>query len=309
MKNDWNVRDIAPLSGQHAIVTGANSGIGFVAALELARAGAVVTLACRDEGRGREALDRVRAQVPDAKVDLERLDLARLSSVRDFAERFHSSHPRLDLLLNNAGVMAFPDRQLTSDGFEMQFGTNHLGHFALTGLLLECLLAARSPRVVTVSSAVTLWASLHLGNLQSERRYRPMATYGQSKLANLLFMIELDRRARARGLVSVGAHPGTAITNLQRFAFGSVVRVLGQSAERGALPILYAATAPDVAGGSYYGPRDWFGMSGAPTIASIPQRARDANVARALWEASEALTGVRFALDETSPSADEARRS
>ena len=236
-------------------------------------------------------------RIPGGQVVLELLDLAKLSSIRDFSERIASTHSSLDVLVNNAGVMAIPDRQMTSDGFEMQMGTNHLGHFALTGLLLDRLLAARAPRVVTVSSAVTMWASLDLSDLQSQRRYRPMATYGQSKLANLLFMLELDRRARSRGLISVGVHPGTAITNLQRFAFARVVKVFGQSAERGALPSLFAATAPGVLGGSYVGPQDWFGMMGAPGPASIPQRALDADVARALWEASESLTGVRFGLD------------
>ncbi len=297
MKMDWNSHDIPNLGGKSAIVTGANSGIGYFTALELARAGAAVVIACRDRVRGEEALVRLRAQAPSAIVSLELLDLASLSSVREFSDRVCASHKSLDILVNNAGVMAIPERQVTPDGFEVQFGTNHLGHFALTGLLLELLLAAPAPRIVTVSSAVTMWAGLDLSDLQSERHYRPMRTYGQSKLANLLFMLELDRRARSRGVVSVAAHPGTSVTNLQRFAFARLVKVFGQSADRGALPSLYAASAPEVVGGSYFGPRDWFGTAGPPAPASIPQRARDAGVARELWEASEALTGVRTGLD------------
>jgi NAD(P)-dependent dehydrogenase (short-subunit alcohol dehydrogenase family) len=303
MKTNWNSRDIPHLEGKRAIVTGANSGIGYFTALELARAGAAVVIACRDHARGSEALDRMRAQSHGANISLEVLDLASLSSVREFSGRVCASNQSLDILVNNAGVMAVPNRELTQDGFEMQFGTNHLGHFALTGLLLKLLLAAPAPRVVTVSSAVTMWASLDLKDLQSERNYRPMKTYGQSKLANLLFMLELDRRARSSGLVSVGSHPGTSVTNLQRFAFGRLVRVFGQPAERGALPSLYAASAPEVIGGSYFGPRDWFGTVGAPAPASIPRRAQDAGVARALWEASEALTGVRIGLDDDPPAA------
>jgi len=276
-------------------VTGANSGIGYVTVLELARAGADVVLGCRDEARGTEALERVRREIPTARLTLERLDLSALSSVREFAERLRASSPRLDILVNNAGVMAIPARTLTSDGFEMQFGVNHLGHFALTGLLLDHLLAAEKPRVVTVSSGVAAWGKLDLDNLQSERRYRPMGAYAQTKLANLLFMRELDRRVRPRDLVSVAAHPGATVTNLQRHAFGRITKIIGQSAEWGALPSLYAATAPGVAGGSYFGPRDRFGLGGPPTLVSLPGQARSVDLALRLWEASERLTGVRFA--------------
>jgi NAD(P)-dependent dehydrogenase (short-subunit alcohol dehydrogenase family) len=238
----------------------------------------------------------MRKVVPDANVEFDLLDLASLESIRTFSDTYRSSHAALDILVNNAGVMAIPTRTLTADGFEMQFGTNHLGHFALTGRLLDCLLASAAPRVVTVSSGVTMWASLDLENLQGERRYRPMRAYGQSKLANLLFMVELDRRARVRGLVSVGVHPGAAITNLQRFAFGRLVQFAGQSAEQGALPSLFAASAAGISGGSYFGPCRWFGLMGAPTRASIPQRARDEKLALAVWERSEALTGVKVAI-------------
>lgn len=302
MKEGWSARDIPRLDGKNAVVTGANSGIGFVTALELARAGSSVVLACRDEARGAEALERLQREVSNARLTLERLDLSSLSSVRTFADRVRASVTHLDILVNNAGVMALPERRLTSDGFEMQFGVNHLGHFALTGLLLDRLLAADKPRVVTVSSGVAAWGKLELDNLQSERRYRPMGAYAQTKLANLLFMRELDRRVRPRDLLSVAAHPGATITNLQRHAFGRITKIIGQSAEWGALPSLYAATAPGVAGGSYFGPRDRFGLGGPPILVSVPRQARNDELALRLWEASEKLTGVRFAF-EAAPAA------
>lgn len=297
MKEGWSARDIPRLADKNAVVTGANSGIGYVTARELARAGAAVVIACRDEGRGAEALQRLRSEVSDARVTLETLDLSSLSSVRQFVHRFRLSHSRLDILVNNAGVMAIPDRRLTPDGFEMQFGINHLGHFALTGLLLDRLLTADAPRVVTVSSGVAAFGKVDLDNLQSERRYTPMGAYAQTKLANLLFMRELDRRVRPRDLVSVAAHPGATITNLQRYAFARITKIFGQSAEWGALPSLYAATAPGVSGGSYFGPRDRFGLAGPPKLVSLPRRAQDATLAARLWEASEKLTGVRFAFE------------
>jgi NAD(P)-dependent dehydrogenase (short-subunit alcohol dehydrogenase family) len=302
MKRDWSARDIPRLAGKRAIVTGANSGIGYTTALELGRAGAAVVIGCRDETRGAAALERLRGEISDAKITLEALDLSSLASVRKFAERVRSSHAHLDLLVNNAGVMAIPERTLTPDGFEVQFGTNHLGHFALTGLLFDRLLAAERPRVVTVSSGVAAFGKLDLDNLQSERRYAPMRAYAQSKLANLLFTCELDRRTRPRNALSVAAHPGATATNLQRYAFGRITKIVGQSPAWGALPTLYAATASDVVGASYYGPRNWFGLSGPPTLVSLPRQARDVELARRLWEASEKLTGVRFPL-ETAASA------
>lgn len=302
MKRDWSARDIPHLAGKNAVVTGANSGIGYPTALQLARAGAAVVIGCRDETRGAAALDRLRAEAPGAPITLEALDLSSLASVRKFAERVRSSRARIDILVNNAGVMAIPERRLTPDGFEVQFGTNHLGHFALTGLLFDRLLAAEKPRVVTVSSGVAAFGKLHLDNLQSERHYVPMRAYAQSKLANLLFTCELDRRARSRDLLSVAAHPGATATNLQRYAFGRITKIVGQSPERGALPSLFAATDPDVVGGSYYGPRNWFGLSGPPTLVSLPRQARDVDLARRLWEASEKLTGVTFT-PEAVPSA------
>jgi len=296
MKKDWSTRDIPRLEGKKAIVTGANSGIGYFTALELGRAGAEVMVACRDVQKGQAALERLRTEAPEARFSLEQLDLASLASVRAFAERARTAMPTLDLLVNNAGLMAVPKRQVTADGFELQFGTNHLGHFALTGLLMPALAASRSPRVVTVSSTAAYWGKLDLTNLQSEKRYSPMGTYGNSKLANLLFMLELNRRAGATGLISAAAEPGASATGLQKQDFTArLTRLFGQSAAGGALPSLYAATMPEVKGGDYFHPGARFGLVGPPAPSKFPKRARDEVTARALWEASERLTGVYYA--------------
>jgi NAD(P)-dependent dehydrogenase (short-subunit alcohol dehydrogenase family) len=284
------------MEGKRAVVTGANSGIGFHTALELARARAEVVLAVRDASRGAEAEAKIAEQVQGAKVTVEVLDLASLASVRAFAERLRGGRdPRpIDLLVNNAGVMAVPTREVTADGFERQMATNHLGHFALTGLLLPLLCASPSPRVVTVSSLVAVAARLDLANLQSELHYSPMRAYGQTKLANLLFMKELDRRGGPGGIISVAAHPGSTVTHLQRYAFARITRLIGQSADRGALPSLYAAVGDDVRGGMYFGPRDRFGLVGPARATSLPRRALDAPLAASLWTRSEELTGVRY---------------
>jgi NAD(P)-dependent dehydrogenase (short-subunit alcohol dehydrogenase family) len=294
MEKNWTVTMMPRQEGRRAIVTGANSGIGFHTALELARAGAEVVLAVRDPARGNEAQARMRAELPGAAVTVEALDLSSLASVRAFAERQLKANRPLHLLINNAGVMAIPTRELTSDGFERQFGTNHLGHFALTGLLLPLLQAAPTPRVVTLSSSMAWFGRLDMSDLQSERSYKPMTAYGQSKIANLLFMTELHHRGEASGLVSVAAHPGAAQTNLQRHAFAGFVKLMGQSAADGALPSLYAAVG-DVRGGQFYGPRKHFGMHGPPGEAWQPKKTRDAKVAAELWARSEELTQVRFA--------------
>jgi NAD(P)-dependent dehydrogenase (short-subunit alcohol dehydrogenase family) len=288
-----------------AIVTGANSGIGLDAAQMLAGAGARVVMACRDTNKGETAAATIRASVPDAQLEVASLDLASLASVREFADGF--SHDRLDLLINNAGVMVPPYRK-TADGFELQLGTNHLGHFALSGLLLERLLATPASRVVSVSSTAHKFGRIDFDDLQSERSYRRWRAYGQSKLANLLFMFELDRRLRERGadVLSVAAHPGYSATNLQFAAtpsrverLGSVVlnRVVAQSAERGAEPTVYAATA-EIPGGSFVGPDGFQEMRGAPTLVKATRAARDPETARRLWAVSEELTGVRFAFGE-----------
>jgi len=301
----WTARDIPDQAGRRAVVTGANSGLGLQVALALAGHGAQVVLACRDAGRGRQALDRIRNEVPTADVSLAELDLADLASVRAFASAYGDQS--LDLLVNNAGVMAIPPR-LTEDGFEMQLGTNHLGHFALTGLLLPALLRTPAARVVTVASQAARMGRIDFADLMSQQRYKRWAVYGQSKLANLLFARELDRRARAAsvGLLSVAAHPGYAATNLQvvgpQLQGSRVAEVLSRAANtvfaqsdaQGALPLLYAATAPDVESGSYVGPDGLFAMRGFPRLVSPPQQARDDDTAARLWSESERLTGVRY---------------
>jgi NAD(P)-dependent dehydrogenase (short-subunit alcohol dehydrogenase family) len=293
IEDDWSAKDIPPQQGKRAIVTGANSGIGLHTALELARAGAEVVLAVRDPSRGAQAEATIRGEVPGAGVRVENLDLASLASVRAFAERERQAGRALDLLVNNAGVMAIPKRETTPDGFERQMATNHLGHFALTGLLLPLLRAAPAPRVVSVSSLVSVVGRIDLANLQSERRYSPMGAYAQTKLANLLFLLELGRRGAHWGLTSVGAHPGSTVTNLQRYAYARFTRLFGQPASQGALPTLYAAVG-DVQSGMYFGPRDRFGMVGPPAVASMPRRALDPSMAALLWARSEELTGVTY---------------
>ncbi len=297
----WSAADITDQSGRRAIVTGANSGIGLIAARELARHGAAVVLACRNPAKGEAALADVRAAAPDADVTLAALDLADLASVRAFAEA--RSEP-VDLLVNNAGLMA-PPRQVTKDGFELQLGTNHLGHFALTGLLLDRLRGGDAPRVVTLSSGAHRMGKIDFDDLQGERRYFRWTAYGQSKLANLLFMRELDRRARAAGLplTSVAAHPGYSATNLQsaappaidRAVMAVLNRVVAQDAEHGALPTLYAATVRGLPGGIYIGPDGPGEMRGAPALVGMSGRASDPETARRLWDVSERLTGVTYA--------------
>jgi len=305
--SDWTTADIPSQQGRVAVVTGANSGLGLITALELGRAGAQVVMACRDLQRGENALTSVRTQVPAANVALAQLDLADLSSVRKFAEGFAAEHSGLDLLINNAGVMAMPESK-TADGFEMHIGTNHLGHYALTGLLFEKLLARRAPRVVTVSSQAHRTGRVDFDDLMSQKRYGRWTAYGQSKLANLLFAFELHRRASSAGLPlrSVAAHPGYAATNLQfaaarqegssirerAMAFGN--KIFSQSVEMGALPILFAATVEDLPGGSYVGPDGLFEQKGHPKIVGSSRRSRDEEAAARLWELSEELTGVRY---------------
>ncbi|CAM5716951.1 SDR family NAD(P)-dependent oxidoreductase OS=Streptomyces alboniger OX=132473 GN=CP975_01405 PE=3 SV=1 [Streptomyces alboniger] len=300
----WTARDIPDQSGRTAVVTGANSGIGYVTARELARRGAQVTLACRSEERGRAAKDRLLAEVPGAAAEFRRLDLGDLGSVREFAAAYERD--RLDLLINNAGVMALPYRR-TADGFETQFGVNHLGHFALTGLLLPHVLETPGARVVSVSSFVHALADIDIGDLNSELHYRRWIAYGRSKTANLLFVHELARRLAATGsdVVAAAAHPGYASTNLQsaaprmtgrrnaeRFmAVGN--RVFAQSAAAGALPTLYAATAPGVRPDSFTGPAV-LGWRGAPARSWRARWTLDDVAGERLWAASEGLTGVAY---------------
>ena len=302
MSTKWTTADIPDQSGRLAIVTGANSGLGLVTARELARAGAQVVMTARSEDKGREALRAVEVRAPGAQLELELLDLANLDSVRAFAERVRERHPEVDLLINNAGVMATPRRE-TADGFELQFGTNHLGHFALTGLLLATLEGRDDARVVTLSSGAHRGGRIAFDNLRGERRYFRWTAYSQSKLANLLFALELDRRLRAAGstVKSLAAHPGWSATNLQTSGppkldavlMAPVNRFYAQDADVGALATLFAATQPGLEGGQYIGPDGFAEMRGHPQPVKPSRSARDEELARRLWEVSEEMTGVK----------------
>ena len=300
----WNAADIPRQDGRSAIVTGANSGIGFHTARYLATAGAKVVLACRNAEKGAKAVAEIQSETPRAAVTVAPLDLASIKSVREFADRFRVANDGLDLLINNAGVMA-PSRRVTEDGFELHFGTNHLGHFALTGLLIEAMEGRQDARVVTVSGGAYRFGRINFDDLGGERRYGRWRAYGTSKLANLLFMVELDRRLRAPGSTvrSLAAHPGLAATNLPfAAATSSLERMIvavsnglfAQSAEMGALATVYAATYPGLEGGTYIGPGGFFGQHGYPTKVGIPLAAGDEEVAARLWQVSEELTGVSF---------------
>jgi NAD(P)-dependent dehydrogenase (short-subunit alcohol dehydrogenase family) len=311
---DWTIEQIPPQTGRIAVVTGATSGIGYEAALALAGAGARVVLASRNEVKGAEMLARIRAAHPRAEVSFEPLDLASLKSVADCADRLSRTLPRIDLLINNAGVMAIPSRHVTEDAFEMQLGANYLGHFALTLQLLPLVNAGQSPRVVTLSSLAHRSGRIHFDDLQFEKRYSPWVAYCQSKLATLLFSMELERRARVNNwkLMSNAAHPGFALTGLQstgpsmgldRPSFLErstqwLAPLLSQSAAAGALPTLYAATSPDAKGGTLYGPDGFYEMKGSPRKSKIVPSAFDQNVRRRLWDVSERLTGTTPAIAE-----------
>jgi NAD(P)-dependent dehydrogenase (short-subunit alcohol dehydrogenase family) len=303
----WTTSDLPRLDGKVIVITGANSGIGFEAARALAGTGARVVLACRNTSAAEKAAAAIQEEHAGAAIDQEKLDLSSLASVRAFAARFGDTYDRLDVLINNAGVMALP-RCTTADGFEMQFGTNHLGHFALTGLLLPHLLKSAPARVVTVSSAAHQIGWMRFEDLQREKGYQRWLAYGQSKLANLLFAYELDRRVKKAkiDLRSVTCHPGYSATNLQyqssrmegaavRERFWRVVNALfGQSAAMGALPTLYAAAAPEAQGGEFIGPGGLFAARGYPTKQRSNARSRDEAAAARLWSVSEELTGVTF---------------
>lgn len=303
----WTTNNIPDQSGKTVVITGANSGIGYEAALALAAKRAHVILAVRSAERGQSALASIQRAHPGASVEVMPLDLSDLSSVRRFATTFGQRFATLPLLINNAGVMALPYRR-TADGFEMQFGTNHLGHFALTGLLLPYILAASSARVVTVSSGMHVPGAIDFDNLDGSKAYDRWRSYSQSKLANLLFAYELQRHFMAAGVaaISVGCHPGFAATNLQaagpRMAgsrMGELLSVVGnrlfaQSQAMGALPTLYAAVAPQVNGCDYIGPLGLFGMRGTPGKVKSSPRSYDATLAHRLWQVSEDLTGVRY---------------
>ncbi len=301
----WSVTDIPGQTGRVVVVTGASSGIGAEAAVALAAKGAHVVLAVRDHGRGLAVQERISSRLPGAKSIIELVDMADLASIRAFAERVSQTLPQVDVLLNNAGLGMQPERAATKDGFERQFGTNHLGHFALTGLLIPALLRAPEPRVVAISSIAHRSGRIDFDDLQSQRRYRGGAAYSQSKLANLMFALELDQRARAQQsrLLSLAAHPGVASTGFMRntemaqfkvAVANALVGVLGQDAARGALPGLYAATMPGVAGGQYWGPDGFQEIRGAPSLAKAAPRALDQAARERLWAESERLTGVVY---------------
>ena len=309
----WTEEQVPDLTGTKALVTGANSGLGFETARVLAARGAHVLLGCRNRDKADAAMDAIREQTPGASLELVQMDLSSLDSVRRAAEQVHDDHGHLDLLINNAGVMWLPPSR-TADGFEMHFGTNHLGHFALTGRLLPLLRDTTGARIVTLSSIGHRMGRIHFDDLNLEHGYGKQKAYSQSKLANLLFAHELQRRLEAAKAqaISVAAHPGIAGTNLATPALertgpqwlarltARLAPVLARPPVQGALPTLYAATAPDVNGGDYIGPDGPFEITGYPAKGCSSGRALDKDKARRLWLVSEELTGVGYDLASAS---------
>jgi NAD(P)-dependent dehydrogenase (short-subunit alcohol dehydrogenase family) len=300
----WTTADMPSQRGRSVVITG-TGGLGFEDAVALTRAGAEVIVAGRNPDKGKEALARIKQQVPGANISFEQLDLAKLASIAAFGERLRAKRQSLDLLINNAGVMTPPKRGETSDGFELQFGTNYLGHFALTAHLLPLLRKGKNPRVVTLSSIAARNGEINFDDLQTERGYKPMPVYNQSKLACLMFAFELERRSKAAGwgVTSIAAHPGISRTDLLHNAPGrfsvmglarSLLWFLFQPAAQGALPTLFAATDPAAEAGGYYGPDKLSEMRGHPAPAKAPAAALDQQVAKRLWEVSEDLTHVHF---------------
>jgi NAD(P)-dependent dehydrogenase (short-subunit alcohol dehydrogenase family) len=299
MSENWTERDVPDQKGRVAVITGANTGLGFDTAKVLAERGATVVLAVRDVDKGKRAAARLGA---NADVTVQELDLGSLDSVRAAAADLHGTLPKIDLLINNAGVM-YPPKQTTREGFELQFGTNHLGHFAFTGLLLDLLLPVEGSRVVTVASiAHRIRAAIHFDDLQWEKSYDRVAAYGQAKLANLMFAYELQRRLAPHGTTtSIAAHPGVARTELMRNSpaiaralFPLVAPLFTQSSERGALPTLRAATDPAALGGQYYGPAGPGGYRGRPQVVTSTSQSYDVAIQQRLWAVSEELTAVKF---------------
>ncbi len=291
--NGWTADQAPDQSGKVAIVTGANSGLGLVTARELAKKGAHVILACRNQTKGEQAKQAIEAENPSGTVELMALDLANLDLVRRFAKQFRDAHKKLDLLCNNAGVMAIPF-QRTADGFEMQFGTNHFGHFALTALLIDRILATKGARIVNLSSLAHKTGFMDFENINAERKYSKWGAYGMSKLANLLFTYELARRLGAKGadVIAAAAHPGWTATNLQNSSKLAVIGnyIFAQDEYTGTLPQLYACTAEDVKNGDYFGPDGWREMRGYPKRVESNRRSHDEGDAKRLWELSEKVT-------------------
>lgn len=301
----WSTKDIPNQAGKLALITGATGGLGYETALELARAGAEVVLTGRSADKGSKALVRIQAEVPGAKISYDSLDLSALANVDRFADDFASRYGQLDILVNNAWVMAPPKRELTRDGLELQFATNYLSHFALTARLLPLLIAAPAARVVPLASVAAQQGKIDFANLQSERDYKPMVAYSQTKLACLMFAFELQRRSDANGwgIASIAAHPGVARTELVVNGMGDqsgagfarrYLSFLFQPVPQGALPTLMAATDPQAKRGGYYGPQGLLEVRGRPGEASAPGKSLDLAVAGRLWAVSEALTGIRF---------------
>lgn len=303
MSPKWTAADVPDQTGRVAVVTGANAGLGLETAAVLAERGARVVVAVRDLGKGETAVGEITRRTPNADVALQQLDLSSLASVRTAADELRAAYPRIDLLINNAGVM-YPPKQTTADGFELQFGTNHLGHFALTGLLLDHLLQVEGSRVVTVASiAHNIQAGIHFDDLQWERSYNRVAAYGQSKLANLMFTYELQRRLAATQTptVAVAAHPGVSNTELMRHipgsglpGFSALAGLVTNSPAVGSLATLRAATDPAVRGGQYYGPSGFRELVGHPVLVQSNRQSHDTDVQQRLWSVSEELTGVKF---------------
>lgn len=291
--NKWTADQAPDQSGKVAIVTGANSGLGLVTARELAKMGAHVVLACRNQAKGKAAKQSIDALNPAGKVEVMELDLANLDVVRSFAKKFKAHHKTLDILCNNAGVMAIPF-QKTANGFEMQFGTNHYGHFALTALLIDRILKTNSARIINVSSLAHLTGFMDFENINGERKYAKWSAYGMSKLANLLFTYETARRLAAKGadVIAAAAHPGWTATNLQKPSTLAVIgnHIFAQKEDIGALPQLYACTAEDVQNGDYFGPDGWREMRGYPKRVRSNRRSQDEDDAKRLWELSEKVT-------------------
>lgn len=304
-KPDWSLADMPSQKGRIFLVTGGTSGMGFEDAKALAAAGAQVVIAARNPQRGKESIDQIKLEYPKAQVQFEQFDLSDLSSVRALAKHLSATLPRLDGLINNAAIMAPPERGTSPDGFEMQFATNYAGHFLLTAELLPLLRKSEAPRVVTLASIAVHRGRINFDDLQSMQTYEPMVTYAQSKLACLMFAFELQRRSEAGGwgIQSIAAHPGVAVTELVARGPGldseqgrqwAANRDRMQTAAQGAIPTLYAATAPEARGGAYYGPTGEQEISGPLGLATIPAAASDAESAARLWTVSEELTGASF---------------
>lgn len=302
---DWTADDMPELEGKTVVVTGANSGLGFEASKKFADKKAKVVMACRSIERGKDAKNQIEEEQPEADIEVRKLDLASLESIKDFAEEFKANNEALDILCNNAGIMAIP-REETEDGFEKQFGVNHLGHFALTAHLMPVLENAEEARIINQSSGLHENGDINFDDIMHEESYSPQGAYADSKLANVLFTYELDRRLSDTGIKTLACHPGYAATNLQsrgpekegstikKYVMKAANKLLAQSAEIGALPMLYAATSPEAESGDYIGPDGFMNMRGLPVEQKSSEKSYDEEKARKLWDISEELTGVEF---------------